>query len=41
LDGEAGVRRVINMLRLELREAMALLGAPDLGALGPELVLRR
>jgi 4-hydroxymandelate oxidase len=41
LDGEAGVRRVINMLRMELREAMALLGAPDLASLGPELVLRR
>ena len=39
LDGGAGVRRVLNMLRLELREAMALLGAPDRAALGPELLV--
>ena len=41
LDGEAGVRRVIDMLRIELRETMALLGTPDIAELGPELVLRR
>lgn len=38
LDGEAGVRRVLNMLRLELREAMALCGAASLEDLSPELI---
>jgi 4-hydroxymandelate oxidase len=38
LDGQAGVRRALNMLRVELREAMALCGVPTLADLGPELI---
>jgi len=38
LGGEAGVRRVLNMMRLELREAMALCGARSLGDLSAELL---
>jgi 4-hydroxymandelate oxidase len=33
VSGAAGVTRVIEMLRLELEAAMALLGAPTLAAL--------
>ncbi len=38
IDGEAGVRRTLNMLRLELREAMALCGAAVLDDLSAELI---
>ncbi len=38
LDGSDGVRRTLNMLRIELREAMALCGAARLSDLGPELI---
>ena len=39
VDGAGGVRRVVEMLREELELAMVLAGLPDLGAVGPELVL--
>jgi len=39
VDGAGGVRRVMEMLREELELAMVLAGLPDLGAVGPELVL--
>ena len=38
LDGEAGVRRVLEMLRLEIREVMALCGAASQAALTAELI---
>jgi 4-hydroxymandelate oxidase len=38
LGGEAGVRRTLNMLRVELETAMALCGAASLDDLGPELL---
>jgi 4-hydroxymandelate oxidase len=38
LGGEDGVRRVLNMLRLELREAMALCGAASLTDLSAEML---
>jgi 4-hydroxymandelate oxidase len=38
LGGEEGVRRTLNMLRLELHTAMALCGAASLDDLGPELL---
>ncbi|MGI8727078.1 MAG: alpha-hydroxy-acid oxidizing protein, partial [Solirubrobacterales bacterium] len=38
LDGAAGVERVLEMLRLELREAMALCGVASVEELGPELI---
>jgi len=38
LEGEAGVRRVLELLRNELDLAMALCGTPTLGDLGPELL---
>jgi isopentenyl diphosphate isomerase/L-lactate dehydrogenase-like FMN-dependent dehydrogenase len=38
LDGEAGVRRAINMLRIELREALALCGCSSLDELSAELI---
>lgn len=38
LDGDAGVRRVLNMLRLELREALALCGVAAVGELSAELI---
>lgn len=38
LDGEAGVRRALNMLRLELREALTLCGADSPSALSAELI---
>lgn len=38
IDGAAGVERVLEMLRLELREAMALCGVAELSDLGPELL---
>ena len=38
LGGADGVQRVIEMLRTELERAMALLGAPDLRALTPDLL---
>jgi 4-hydroxymandelate oxidase len=38
LDGQAGVRRALEMLRTELSEAMALCGAASLDRLGPELL---
>ena len=41
LDGESGVRRVLEILRNELELAMALSGCPDLDAVTPNLVRRR
>lgn len=38
LGGEAGVRRTLDMLRLELETAMALCGATSLDELGPDLL---
>ena len=40
LDGDAGVRRVLNMMRLELREALALCGARTAADLSAELIAR-
>jgi isopentenyl diphosphate isomerase/L-lactate dehydrogenase-like FMN-dependent dehydrogenase len=37
-DGEAGVRRVLEMLRSELELAMALAGCPSIGAITRDLV---
>lgn len=37
-DGEAGVSRVLNILRDEMDRAMALLGTPDIRAFGRDLV---
>ena len=39
--GAAGVRHVVEMLHAELSMAMALLGAPTLADLTPELLVRR
>jgi isopentenyl diphosphate isomerase/L-lactate dehydrogenase-like FMN-dependent dehydrogenase len=41
VDGEAGARRALGMLTDELRLALALLGAPNPGALTPDHVQRR
>jgi isopentenyl diphosphate isomerase/L-lactate dehydrogenase-like FMN-dependent dehydrogenase len=41
VDGEAGARRVLEMLAEELRLALALLGAPEPSALSPDHVQRR
>jgi 4-hydroxymandelate oxidase len=38
LDGADGVRRVIDMMRVELREAMALCGVRSIAEIGPELL---
>ncbi len=40
-NGEAGARRALDILTEELRLALALLGAPDPSALGPEHAQRR
>jgi isopentenyl diphosphate isomerase/L-lactate dehydrogenase-like FMN-dependent dehydrogenase len=39
--GEAGVRRVIELLTEELRTLMILAGAPDIASITPDLVMRR
>lgn len=39
LGGAAGVQHVVEMLRTELEQAMALLGAPDLASLTPDLLV--
>ena len=36
--GADGVQRVVELLRAELDLAMALVGAPSLDALGPDLI---
>ena len=41
VDGEAGARRALEILAEELRLALALLGAPEPSALGPDHVQRR
>ena len=41
VDGEAGARRVLEILTEELRVALALLGAPEPSALGADHVQRR
>ena len=41
VDGEAGARRVLDILTTELRLALALLGAPEPSALSPDHVQRR
>jgi 4-hydroxymandelate oxidase len=38
LDGAAGVQRVVEMMRTELEQAMALLGAPHLASLTTDLL---
>lgn len=38
VDGEAGVRRVLDLIHRELDEALALCGCPRLADLGPDLV---
>ncbi len=38
LDGEAGARRVLELLRDELLQAMQLAGAPRIGAITPDLL---
>ena len=38
--GEEGVRRVLELLRLELEAAMALLGTPGLADIGPQVIWR-
>ena len=40
-DGEAGVRRVLDLLRAELTLAMGLAGCPSVATIPPELVKRR
>ncbi len=40
VEGEAGVRRALDLLREELRLAMALSGCPSVGEIVPERVLR-
>jgi len=40
VEGSAGARRVLEILRDELDEAMALCGAPALADLGPDLIFR-
>ena len=40
VDGEEGVRRVLDIYRIELDRVMALLGAARLSDLGPELLMR-
>ena len=41
VDGEAGVRRILDMLRLELENAMAIAGCPSIAEITPALVRRR
>lgn len=38
VDGGAGVRRVLGLLREELELAMVLAGVPDLESIGPDLI---
>ena len=40
VDGQAGVEHVLGLLREELERAMALCGAPSVGAIGGDLVVR-
>jgi 4-hydroxymandelate oxidase len=39
--GEAGVRRVIELLAEELRTLMILAGLPDLKSITPDVIARR
>jgi isopentenyl diphosphate isomerase/L-lactate dehydrogenase-like FMN-dependent dehydrogenase len=39
-DGEAGVRRVLDLLRIETERAMGLCGCRNVGEIGPELLRR-
>lgn len=39
VDGESGVGAILDLLADELEQAMALAGAPDIGALSPALVV--
>jgi len=41
IDGADGVRRVLNMLRAELKQAMALCGTPSIAEITPELIAPR
>jgi isopentenyl diphosphate isomerase/L-lactate dehydrogenase-like FMN-dependent dehydrogenase len=41
VDGEAGVRRILDMLRLELENAMAIAGCGSIAEITPALVRRR
>jgi isopentenyl diphosphate isomerase/L-lactate dehydrogenase-like FMN-dependent dehydrogenase len=40
VDGEAGVRRVLELLRAEIELAMGLCGCRNVGEIGPALVRR-
>lgn len=40
-QGEAGATRVLETLKMELDNAMALIGAPDLESITPDFVVRR
>ena len=40
VDGAAGARRVLEILREELEQAMVLAGLPDLQSIGPDLLWR-
>ncbi|VTS03718.1 alpha-hydroxy acid oxidase [Tuwongella immobilis] len=41
VDGQAGVERVLSLFRMELDNALALCGCPNLAAIGPDLIARR
>ncbi len=40
-QGEAGVARVLENLKIELDNTMALIGAPNLKAITPDFVVRK
>jgi 4-hydroxymandelate oxidase len=40
VDGSAGVRRVLDLLRLELEVAMAIAGCPSIAEITPDLIRR-
>jgi L-lactate dehydrogenase (FMN-dependent) and related alpha-hydroxy acid dehydrogenases len=40
-QGEAGVTRVLENLKMELDNAMALIGAPNLGSITPDFIVRK
>ena len=38
--GEAGVRRMLELVEAEMRVAMALTGCTNVGAIGPDILVR-